>query len=235
MALFGCGILFLTQIYQAAYGMTPASMSGLGLGALSIMLATTHYVFGWIGVRHFAFGFLFILLALPIPSIIYSPIVLGLQTKVANVNVEVLNLAGIPARRIGSLIQLPTGTVGVDEACSGIRSLQSTLMATLFIGYLTLKKFSLRVFLVFLGLGLAIFGNLARSLFLSFMANKNGLEAIDKFHDTAGWSILAFTVVGVGIAAFFMGKLEKLAASLETVSSEAGTEESATVLSQAGN
>ena len=33
----------------------------------------------------------------------------------------------------GNLIELSTGVLGVDEACSGIRSFQSTLMAALFL------------------------------------------------------------------------------------------------------
>ncbi len=30
---------------------------------------------------------------------------------------------GIPAVQMGNVIQIPTGTVGIDEACSGVRSL----------------------------------------------------------------------------------------------------------------
>src|SRR5439155_487491 len=49
---------------------------------------------------------------------------------------EVLSFAGIPAIQHGSLIEISTGVVGVDEACSGIRSLQATLMISLFFGEL---------------------------------------------------------------------------------------------------
>src|SRR6185503_11709822 len=112
------------------------------------------YVFGWAGVRHYGFAFAFILIALPMPTFIYNPIVSGLQHRIANLNVIILNLAGIAARQSGSLIQLPSGTIGIDEACSGIRSLQSTVMATLFIGYLSLKRRSLQVLLLGLGVGL---------------------------------------------------------------------------------
>ena len=206
--LAGTGLLFIVQIYQAAFGLKPATLMGLTLGCFLIIGANLLYVFGWPGVRHFAFGFGFLLIALPMPTIIYSPIVNGLQAKVAAVNVEVLNLIGIPAQRVGSLIHLPNGTVGVDEACSGIRSLQSTLMATLFIGYLTLKSRTLQVMLLASGVALAIFGNLVRSLFLSYTANARGLESVDATHDAAGWSILAFTAVGVALLAWCFNKAE---------------------------
>ncbi len=205
----GCALLAITQLYQAAYGLTAASMSGLAMGALLVIAGNLATVFGWNGARHFAFAFAFILFSLPIPSFIYSPIVLGLQKIVAVINVELLNLAGIAAMQTGSLIRLPTGTVGIDEACSGIRSMQSTIMATLFIGYLTLKSLSLRVMLFGLGIGLAIFGNLIRSLFLSFVANAQGVQSIERFHDAAGWSILLFTAAGVALLAFLLARVEK--------------------------
>jgi len=223
LAVLGCGTLAITQLYQAAYGLTPASMCGLALGAMLVIVSNLSCVFGWPGVRHFAFGFAFILFSIPVPSLIYSPIVLGLQSRVAAINVEVLNLIGIAAEQTGSLIRLPGGTVGVDEACSGIRSLQSTVMATLFIGHLTLRIRSLRCALLVVGMTLAILGNVLRSLLLSYTANAQGLSAIEKFHDAAGWSILIFTAVGVAAVAALLGKAEKKASAPNPISTLATT------------
>jgi exosortase len=204
----GCALLFVVQIYHAAYGMMPALLTGLCFAVYLVSAANIHFVFGWRGLRFFAFPLLFFLIALPMPSVLQVPIVNGLQQKVASVNVEVLNILGIPAQRTGSVIQLPNGTVGVDEACSGIRSLQSTVMATLFIGYLTLKSRGLQIALFMSGVALAIFGNLIRSLYLSLTANAKGMQAIDKVHDTAGWSILIFTALGVALLSWLFTKCE---------------------------
>ena len=95
----GAGLLFLVQIYQAAFGMMPASLLGLALACFLVIAGNLLYVFGWPGIRHFAFGFGFLLIALPMPTFIYSPVVHGLQGKVAAVNVEMLNLMGIPPRK----------------------------------------------------------------------------------------------------------------------------------------
>lgn len=209
--LCAVSLLFLVQIYQAAFGMNPATLLGLAFGTMLFVAANLHYVFGWPGIRHFAFALSFFLISLPMPSVLHNLIVGGLQSKVAAINVEVLNLVGVPARRVGSLIQLPTCTLGVDEACSGIRSLQSTVMATLFIGYLTLKGTGSKLLLLLGGILLAIVGNVARSLFLSFTANNKGLQAIESFHDAAGWSILIFTCVGVIGLAWLFGRMERAA------------------------
>ena len=212
--IFGVGgvfVLFVAQIYQAAYGSMPALIAGFTLGIFAVCAANIHYALGWPGIRYFAFPILFLSIALPLPSVVHSLVVGGLQSKVTWFNVELLNLVGIPAQRVGSLIQLPNGTVGVDEACSGIRSLQSTIMATLFIGYLTLKSRSLQVALFGCGVALAIIGNLIRSFYLSITANAKGLQAIEQVHDSAGWSILVFTAVGVGLLAWGFSRLEKMA------------------------
>jgi exosortase len=218
----GGGLLFLMQIYQAAYGMMPAVLMGLSAGVYAIAAANICYLYGWRGLRFFAFPILFFLIALPLPSFLYNPIVGGLQQKVAAVNVEVLNIIGIPAHQVGSLIQLPNGTVGVNEACSGIRSLQSTIMATLFIGYLTLRRGPLQWALLVFGIFLAIFGNLIRSLYLSLTANAKGIAMVEKVHDTAGWSILLFTALGVAVAAWLFTRFEKwMAADTKRLEQEA--------------
>jgi exosortase len=204
------GALFMIQIYQVAFGTNAASMMALALGLLGVVTANLLFLFGWAGPRHFGFAFAFILIAMPLPSIIYNPLVGGLQSKVATVNVEVLNLIGIPARQVGSLIHLPNGTVGVDEACSGIRSLQSAVMATLFIGYLTLRLKTSQILLLAGGVAAAILGNLARSLFLSYTANSRGVQALGEVHDAAGWSILAFTIAVVFLLARALAKLERV-------------------------
>jgi exosortase len=209
LAIAGAFWLFVVQIYQAAFGVNSASTTGLSLGVLMMVLANLWCVFGGLGMRHFAFSFCFILIALPLPGAIHSPLVNGLQRVVTSINVELLNLLGIPAVRLGSIIKLPTCAVGVDEACSGIRSLQSTIMATLFIGYLTLKNNGSRAMLLFLGIGLAVLGNLIRSMSLTLAANARGSEGVTAAHDMAGWSILIFTVTGVVFCAWGLSKLEK--------------------------
>jgi exosortase len=208
VALLGAGVLFIAQIYQAAFGMMAASLTGLAIGILLLVSANFEYVFGWRGAGRFAFPFLFFLLALPMPSVIYSPVVYGLQSMVTTLDVGALNLIGIPARKVGSVIQLVNGVVGIDEACSGIRSLQASLMLTLFIGHLKLKYRLLQGILLAAGVGWSVLGNFIRSLFLSCIANSKGTEAIGVYHDAAGWYILIFTFAGVLGSAWALQRLE---------------------------
>ena len=210
VAVAGLALLGLVQVYQAAFGTNAASLCGHTLGTLLVCASNLHYAFGVPGWRVFGFPLLFLIVAVPMPSAIQGPVTHGLQNFVARVNVEILNLSGIPATLAGSLIHLPNGTVGVDEACSGIRSLQSSIMATLFIGYLALRANVLRVVLFVGGIGIAVLGNLVRSLYLSFTASSKGIASVSGVHDAAGWSILLFTAVGVGTLAWYLARLEKI-------------------------
>ncbi len=201
-ALLGCFVLFVTQLYQAAYGLTPASMSGLGGGFLLVVCANLNYVWGWPGVRRFAFCFGFLVVSLPIPSLISAPIVDRLQVGIASVDVALLNLVGIPSIRTGNLIAIASGTVGIDEACSGIRSLQATLMISLFLGQLYLFSAARRIFLVLAGFALAVFFNLVRTFVLVCIASDSGLGALEKWHDSTGVTILVacfFALWGLGV------------------------------------
>lgn len=214
--LVGGGLLFIIQLYQAAFGTNAASMVALAVALVTVMAGNFGYVFGTAGIRHFAFSFCFILIALPMPSVVHNVVVGGLKSKLTSLNVEILNVFGIPAQRSGSLIRLSSCIVGIDEACSGIRSLQSTLMATLFIGYLTLTRSGSKIVLVLAGILLAAVGNLIRSLFLCYTAQSKGAEGLRQVHDTAGWSILVFTAGCVAVLAWLLSKLERSAKGVPT-------------------
>jgi exosortase len=209
LALAGLPLVLVAELYKHAVAVTPASSFALSLGCLCFSLAFLWQAGGRSWAIHFLFPLAFLFVAVPLPKILWNPVVLGLQAWITAWNVEALNLLGIPAVRIGNLIQLPNGTVGVDEACSGIRSLQSSLMAALFIGDLTFRRVGLKVLFLVAGVILAVAGNFGRSLYLSLTAARQGVESVATVHDTAGWSVLVFTAAGIGALAWFVLRLER--------------------------
>jgi len=100
----------------------------------SVVRGPWSFVSPW--VRHFAFPVGFILVAVVWPWRIEKGLTQDLMQVVASLTVELLGWLDIPALQRGNLIELGTGTVGIDEACSGIRSFQATLMISLFLGEL---------------------------------------------------------------------------------------------------
>jgi exosortase len=192
-----------------AFGETTVSVFLLGCSMLTIMAGNADWVFGYPGFRSLGFSIGFLVFALPLPETLYQPVVSGLQKSVAAVTVDLLKLIGIPAHQSGTVIQLSHAVVGIDEACSGIRSLQSTLMATFFIGHLTLRRTGSKTILLLAGVLLAILGNVGRSFFLSYTAQTRGIESLKGMHDAAGWSILAFTATSVACSARLLCLLER--------------------------
>src|SRR5882724_10400496 len=105
---------------------------------------------------------------------------------VAWVTVGLLNLSHIAALQHGNVIEVKTGLLGIDEACSGVRSLQATVMVSLFLGELYRATWPRRVFFLLSGVAIAFLCNVGRTFLLSWVAAKNGIDSIPKWHDPAG-------------------------------------------------
>src|SRR5437868_5155276 len=120
------------------------------LHAAAVTTLTLLYIWytgGTPWLRHFAFPILFVFIAVPWLTPVEVPIVQGLMRAVAAVASKAANLFGIPTQLEGNLIRIPSGVVGVKKACSGVRSLQTSLMIGLFFGELkrlsTLRRVAL--------------------------------------------------------------------------------------------
>jgi exosortase len=211
LTLFGFAMVAVSELYRIAMTRTATTSMSLSLGCAAFVAAGVLALRGPATLKHFLFPLLFFFVAVPIPNLVWKPVVLALQALVTWFNVELLNVIGIPAEQQGSIIQLPNCRVGVDEACSGIRSLQSSIMAALFIGDLTLRRWGWKVFFLVAGVGLAVVGNIGRSLYLSLTAHRRGIQALEAVHDSAGWSVLLFTFVGLAVLAWLAIRLETAA------------------------
>ncbi|MEP6821244.1 MAG: exosortase/archaeosortase family protein [Chthoniobacterales bacterium] len=170
---------------------------GVGVSLLVVAFSLFWLIGGVRWLRHFAFPFLFCLVAIPWPTQMEQGIVHGLMETVAKVNVDLLSLCGVAALRHGSVIELTNGMLGVEDACSGIRSLQSTFMLSLFLGEFYLLRLLQRFSLIAIGAILAFLCNIARTFFLAWVAQRDGIIAIGQWHDTAGWAVLVSCLVGL--------------------------------------
>ena len=154
------------------------------------------YVGGKAWLRHFAFPIAFFFVAVPWVSPIEEPIVQGLMRVIAAGAAETLTLFGIPAQVEGNLIRLPRGLVGVNEACSGVRSLQTSIMIGLLFGELKRLSILRRLGLVAGAVGIALVANFLRAFFLVWIAASKGLSETNRWHDLAGYVIVALVFLG---------------------------------------
>jgi exosortase len=208
LVFLGAPLVLFAELYKQGVAPTPMASFVLSIGCVLFLSALLLASFGRRTWRHFFFPLMFMFVAVPLPGSLWSPVVNTLRGGITTMDVEALKLLGVPAMQQGNVIRLPSCVVGVDEACSGVRSLQSSIMAALFIGDLVFRRTSSRVLFLGAGIVLALAGNFLRSLYLSLTAHRHGIEALHKIHDAAGWSILAFTAIGLILCAWGVTRLE---------------------------
>lgn len=157
----------------------------------------------------FLFPALIWLISAPLVSVLETQIRVFLLTKVTIVVFNVFEILGYELERQGNVLILPEGQVGVEEACSGIRSLTACLFAGSFLAAVFLDRFWKKILLVAAAMAFAVLTNMLRSLFLTLWAYHKGSEAIDEHwvlpvigdigsvHDVTGLAILGVTCVGL--------------------------------------
>jgi exosortase len=164
-------------------------------------------------LRHFAFPVAFIFIAVPWPTSLETPVIQGLMRIVAHVAAETAMLLGTPAQVEGNLIRVSNGLVGVNEACSGIRSLQTSLMIGLLFGEVKRLSVSRRLALVACAGAIALLANFVRAVFLVMVAATENLSEVSRWHDIAGYSIIAFVFVATLALAYLLGKHNRTVAA----------------------
>jgi len=194
LAVLFCGLLaFLylpTRLIEEATPEWRPIQWSLGIQIVGLTLYAIYLAGGKGWLRQAAFPVAFFLVAIPWPTLFEHPIIQGLSRINAAMVVNVMGILNVPAIQHGNLIEVSAGMVGINDACSGIRSLQSSLMISLFLGEFYLFSWRRRLLLIPISFALAMILNICRTSLLTWVAAKKGIGAIAEYHDEAGWTIL---------------------------------------------
>lgn len=136
-------------------------------------------------------------LSAPIPPGTYTRLTTSLQLWVTGVVLNALHFLGIPAMQIGNVITLARTEVGVEEACSGVRSLVACVVAGLFFSATLVRRPAARALLLLLAAPLALGMNVVRSLTLTLLANA-GTDISGAWHEWTGFAVLGVTAALLG-------------------------------------
>jgi len=189
-------ILPLEVVRQTPIHWRPVLWS-IGLIAFVNTLAVAWLTGGRISLRAVLFPAAFMLLGIPWPTFVENAISFPLMQLVTQWSVGLIHLLGYPATAAGTTITLPNCTVGVEEACSGLRSLQTALMVGAAAGELARLRTVARLALLLVAFVLAIAGNQIRVLMLVMAGISGGNATVSQIHDAAGYVVLAILLVGV--------------------------------------
>jgi len=177
------------------------------VNGFQVVILTFCFLQRWGGkswVQHFGPALVFMLIAVPWPMDWEQDSIQGLMRIVAGLTVEVAGLLNIPALQHGNLIEVGAGIVGIDEACSGVRSLQSALMLSLFLGEMYRFSWLRRVSLIGASLVFVLLANLTRTSFLVWAAASRGLPQMAAWHDAAGMVIMFIVLPSLMGLAYLM-------------------------------
>lgn len=182
---------------------------------LSLLFMIVGMIIGLFGagmIRQLSIPLLLLILAVPIPQILFNKIALPLQMLASRMAESGLHIIGISAVRMGNVIEIPFRATGeivsleVVEACSGIRSLVTLITLALILGYFTRDRrdsltngfkelFFARdvqrtVLLMAMSVPVALITNAARVLITGAIAYLYGQDAVEGvWHDLSGSAV----------------------------------------------
>ena len=190
------------------------------------------YFFGTTILNLLAVPFALLLLAIPIPQIIFNRIAFPLQIWASQMAVWGIRLFEVPTLRSGNVIDiLPRGSTQtisfeVVEACSGIRSLMTLVTLALILGYFTrlhnrggfanLSKGDLvrTAALMALAVPIAVLTNAARVTATGVLTYYYGKQVTEgTWHDASGWLVYVVALALLIGANYLLSKVfrERLA------------------------
>ena len=220
------GITVAVALFALWIGVAGAELYSQRMSLVLLIAGTVIYFWGASFLRFVWVPLALLVLAIPIPAIIFNKIAFPLQLFASRCAVWSMSMAGIPVLRQGNVIELKplnsvdTRKLEVVEACSGIRSLMTLVtLAVVFayfthprsnggqskggkLGFLRSYGFWRSSILVFSAVPIAILTNAARVSGTGILSHYYGTQVADGFfHSFSGWAIyvVAFLLLfGVG-------------------------------------
>ena len=120
-----------------------------------------------------------------------------------------MNALGIAARHEGNILITARGSLGIDDACSGLRSLQASLVSGVFLGLLLLRGRFHRLFMLAASVALMLTANVMRTTFLAWQMHRLGEAGVKNLHDPAGASLLLVNMIGIALLGVWLVQREK--------------------------
>lgn len=150
-------------------------------------------------LRILIFPLAFLFFMVPLPAVVFYAVTFPLQRLAAENAAWTLDLLGVPVLLDGNVIHLSQISLGVTEACSGIRSLISLLAGAVAWAYLMRPLGLIAVAFVLSAIPITIFANAARVVATGLIGQWLGVEyASGFFHEFAGLAVYAFALACLG-------------------------------------
>lgn len=180
----------------------------LAVCTIVISLSALYLIGGRTWAYYFSYPLAFVLLAVPWPRLIEQAVVQGLMQAIASIDVAIVSALGFACVQHGTVIELTTGYIGVEEACSGLKTLLAMLVVALFLGELSRLNTRRRFWLAAFAVVFALLFNLARAVYLTRTGATQGIDAVRLSHNWVGNITVWSCILAVGSLAFWLSNKE---------------------------
>ena len=190
LLLAGLGILVLGEIAAEEFLMRSS------LIVVICGLIVFHLGMPVLRVLFFPLAYLFFMI--PLPATLFQAIAFPLQGFASQNATWTLDVLGVPVLRDGNIIHLSHLSLGVTEACSGIRSLMTLLALAVAWAYVSLPGAWSMLILVTAAIPITIIANAGRVILTGLVGQWFGMQyAQGFFHSFSGWVIFVVAFIGL--------------------------------------
>jgi exosortase len=166
-----------------------------GVSLLLLLAGLVILLYGWKFFRAVLFPWAFLILMIPVPSVILQKVTFSLGVPTLKLAALLLQLAGVPVVREGNVITLYSnlGLFSFEE--SGIRSLLTPLTVSIMHGYLVDNRKWVRAVLACSSVPIAIVADSIRIVGKILLLQFWGLDVAELFFPYSGWLIFAVSII----------------------------------------
>ena len=201
-------ILILLALVGRAYGLLFMYESVERYSLILTIAGLVLMVFGRQVFRHLIWILLFLFLMVPFPGQIHNIISSPLRSMATSGSVFVLE-AFVNVGRQGNVLTLNGNTtLGIEEACSGLRMLSAFIIVSSFIAYMVKRPPIQKAFVLASSIPVAIICNILRIVITAMLfLLVNAVWAEKFFHDLAGLVMMPSAVLLIFGELWLMNKL----------------------------
>lgn len=183
----GCAVFLIGEL-GAEFFLTRLSLVIILAGLIATF-------WGFPRLRKLTFPMLLLVTMIPLPALVWNALATPLQLFASDMAANFAQALGVAVYRDGNIIHLAGLSLGVAEACSGLRSLSALTIGALVLGFLKCSSIWTRVALLALAVPLAIAVNVVRVTGTAVLADHWAAIAFGFYHSFSGWLVF---VVGFG-------------------------------------
>jgi exosortase len=163
---------------------------------------------GWLLLRLAAPSIAFLAFMLPLPYQVEAALTGPLQTLATQASTFLLQMLGFTASCAGNVITMEAGQVGVVDACSGLGMMVTFFALTTAVAIVIDRSWLEKVIIVASAVPVALAANITRITVTGVLFQVKGKYWADLvFHDLAGYLMMSFALLLVGLELLLLSRL----------------------------